>query len=120
MAELAAAGIVDSTSLSSLRLGQVQTCGVALIRRPHAHVRTTSSPLHVLLASILLVFHARRRMSVLQSDSVLTSNDLLQDLIAKHRQAELNYQVVAQSAEEVRDIENAPAVSSESYLPKSA
>lgn len=58
-------------------------------------------------------------MSALQSDPVLTSNDLLRDLIAIHSQTELNYQVVAQSPEDVQDIENAPAVSMWPYLLKS-
>ena len=110
---------MDSTSLPSLRLDQIQTSRVTLIRWSHAHVRTASSPLHVLLAAILLVFHAGSRMSALQSDPVLTSNDLLRDLIAIHSQTELNYQVVAQSAEDVQDIENAPAVSMWPYLLKS-
>jgi hypothetical protein len=50
-------------------------------------------------------------MSAPQSDSGLTSNDLLHDLVAKHSQTEVNYQIVAQFAEDVQDIENAPSVS---------
>jgi hypothetical protein len=55
-------------------------------------------------------------MSSLQPDSGPTSNDLLHDLVAKHAQAEVNYQIVAQSAEQVQNIENAPSVSMGPYL----
>ena len=58
-------------------------------------------------------------MSNPQSDSGSTSNDLLESLIAEHTPAALNYQIVAQSAEDVQNIENAPAVSMEPYLLKS-
>ena len=57
-------------------------------------------------------------MSILQ-DSDLTSNDLLRSLVAKHASATLNYQIIAQSAEDVQNIENAPAVSMGPYLLKS-
>ncbi|HZP04710.1 MAG TPA: hypothetical protein VFB43_07415 [Terracidiphilus sp.] len=58
-------------------------------------------------------------MSALQPDSGLTSNDLLHDLVAKHSQAAVNYQIVAQSAEEIQDLENAPSVSMGPYLLRS-
>ncbi len=58
-------------------------------------------------------------MSIQQYDSGFTSNDLLESLIAEHTPAALNYQIVAQSAEDVRNIENAPAVSMGPYLIKS-
>jgi len=58
-------------------------------------------------------------MSVPQGDSGPTSNDLLHHLVAKHAQAEVNYQIVAQSAEDVENIENAPAVSIGPYLLRS-
>jgi hypothetical protein len=58
-------------------------------------------------------------MTALQFDSGLTSNDLLHDLAAKHSRAEMNYQIVAQSAEDMQDLENAPAVSIGPYLLKS-
>jgi DNA-binding protein H-NS len=45
-----------------------------------------------------------------------TSNDLLQDLLGKRSVAALNYQIVAQSAEDVQNIQNAPAVSIGPYL----
>jgi hypothetical protein len=48
--------------------------------------------------------------------SVRTSNDLLHELLAKHSVATLNYQIVAQSAEDVQNIQNAPAVSIGPYL----
>ena len=50
------------------------------------------------------------------NDSARTSNDLLRDLIAKHAKAPPNYQIVAQSAEEVQNIQNSPSVSMAPYL----
>lgn len=58
-------------------------------------------------------------MSTLQGESGPTSNDLLHDLVAKHYGADVNYQIVVQSADDVQDIENAPAVSIGPYLLKS-
>ena len=58
-------------------------------------------------------------MSIQQYDSGPTSNDLLESLTAEHTPAALNYQIVAQSAEDVQNIENAPAVSMGPYLLKS-
>lgn len=45
-----------------------------------------------------------------------TSNDLLLSLDGKHPQRLLNYKIVAQSAEEVENVQNAPAVSMGPYL----
>jgi hypothetical protein len=109
-------GIVDSTSVPTLRLGQIQTCGLALVRWAAWCLCIAPGSLHVLLAAILLLFHSRRRMIALQPDSRLTSNDLLLDLVAKQSQAEMNYQIVAQSAEDIQDLENASAVSIGPYL----
>ncbi len=50
-------------------------------------------------------------MSILISDWIHTSNDLLRRLMAKHPSTAPNYRVVAQSAEEIQSVENAPAVS---------
>lgn len=58
-------------------------------------------------------------MSTLENDSGPTSNVPLRRLVAKPSLPDLNYQVVAQSADEVQDIENAPAVSMVPYLLKS-
>lgn len=58
-------------------------------------------------------------MSAPQDDFGLTSNDLLHKLVARHGPAEANYQVVAQSDEDLQNIENAPAVSIGPYLDKS-
>ncbi len=49
-------------------------------------------------------------MSIQQHDSGPTSNDLLESLIAGHTPAAPNYRIVAQSAEDVENLENAPAV----------
>ena len=58
-------------------------------------------------------------MSTLEYDSGPTSNDLLHRLVAKQSPPELNYQIVAQSADDVQDTENAPAVSMAPHLLKS-
>ncbi len=58
-------------------------------------------------------------MSIPQHDSGPTSNDLLESLVVKRTPAALNYQIVAQSAEDIQNIENAPAVSMGPYLLKS-
>lgn len=49
-------------------------------------------------------------------DSGRTSNDLLRDLVGKHKPAALNYQIIAQNAEDPREVQNAPAVSMGPYL----
>jgi hypothetical protein len=72
--------------------------------------------LHVLLAALLLGFDARRRMNALQSESGPTSNDLLHELVARQSRTDVHGRIVAQSAEDVRDIEDAPAVSAEPVL----
>jgi len=51
-----------------------------------------------------------------QYSSTHTSNDVLFDLEEEQSQRSLNYEIVAQSAEEVQDIQNAPAVSMGPYL----
>jgi hypothetical protein len=45
-----------------------------------------------------------------------TTNDLLFDLDPGRLRTALNYQIVAQSTEEVQDIQNAPAISMGPYL----
>jgi hypothetical protein len=45
-----------------------------------------------------------------------TPNDLLFSLDAERSRISPNYEIVAQSAEEVRDVDNAPAVSMGPYL----
>jgi len=45
-----------------------------------------------------------------------TSNDLLFSLEGEHSRKTLNYEIVAQSVEEVQDIQNAPSVSMGPYL----
>lgn len=45
-----------------------------------------------------------------------TSNDLLLRLASEHPPRVLNYSVIAQSADEVQDIKNAPSVSMGPYL----
>jgi len=48
-------------------------------------------------------------MSIQQYDSGPTSNDLLERLVAESGPPALNYQIVAQSAEDMQNIENAHA-----------
>lgn len=84
--------------------------------RAFGYVYATTRSLHVLLAAILLAFDAGARMSGVVEDSVRTSNDLLRELAAKHTTGALNYQIVAQSVEDVRNVDNAPAVSVAPYL----
>jgi hypothetical protein len=51
--------------------------------------------------------------------SLETSNDLLFTLHGVYSPRPLNYEIVAQSADEVRDIRNAPALSMGTYLEES-
>ncbi|MGC1297645.1 MAG: hypothetical protein WA869_21645, partial [Alloacidobacterium sp.] len=51
-----------------------------------------------------------------QYSSSYTSNDLLFGLDGGRSRRSLNYEIVAQSAEEVQDTQNAPAVSMGPYL----
>lgn len=57
-----------------------------------------------------MVFLARRRMSTLQYDSGPTSNDLLRRLVEKHTPATQKFQIIVQNADDVQNIENAPAI----------
>lgn len=45
-----------------------------------------------------------------------TSNDLLFRLVAENSRRTMNYTVIAQSADEVQDVQNAPSVSMGPYL----
>jgi hypothetical protein len=49
-------------------------------------------------------------------NELLTSNDLLRSELAEHASTSLIYQIVAQSAEDMRSVNNAPAVSMGPYL----
>jgi hypothetical protein len=55
-------------------------------------------------------------VSSLEVDLGSTSNESLHRLAAKQSQPELNYHIVAQNADDVQNIENAPAVSMVPYL----
>ena len=48
--------------------------------------------------------------------AVTTSNDLLLRLVMEHSLIAMNYTVIAQSAEEVQNIQNAPSISMGAYL----
>jgi len=58
-------------------------------------------------------------MSIEQYDSGPTSNNLLERRIAENTLTALNYLIVAQSVEDIRNTDNAPAVSMEPYLLRS-
>ena len=58
-------------------------------------------------------------MSILISEWIHTSDDLLRRLMAKHTSAVPNYQIISQSAEDVQNINNSPAVSMGPYLVES-
>jgi hypothetical protein len=58
-------------------------------------------------------------MSTALYDSGATSNDLLHKLVAKNADITPNYQIVVQSADDVQNIENAPAITMGPYLLKS-
>jgi len=45
-----------------------------------------------------------------------TTNDLLFDLDPERSRTALNYEIVAQSAEDLQDVQNAPAISMGQYL----
>ena len=49
-------------------------------------------------------------MSTLQYDSGPTSNDLLRRLVEKHTPATQKFQIIVQNADDVQNIENAPAI----------
>lgn len=83
------------------------------------HVCSSAGALHVLLATLLLVLETSRGMSILISDWLHTSNDLLRSLTEKYVPAPPGYHVIAQSAEEVQNLENAPALSMQQYLQES-
>lgn len=55
-------------------------------------------------------------MTTPQYPSSHTSNDLLFNLNEQDSEKSLNYGIIAQSAEEVQDVQNAPAVSMGPYL----
>jgi hypothetical protein len=58
-------------------------------------------------------------MSILISDWLHTSNDLLRRLTEKHVPTPPGYHVIAQAVEEVQNLENAPALSMQKYLEES-
>jgi hypothetical protein len=51
---------VDSASVPALQFCEIQTGGVAVIRWPVGDVRIAAGSLHVLLATVLLDYFARR------------------------------------------------------------
>ena len=73
----------------------------------------------MLFPPILLVFASRSRMTNISNESGPTSNDLLRTLMDRNSDLNPQYEIVAQSAEEVQSIDNAPAISMGPYLLKS-
>lgn len=103
-------------NVPSLHLHPIQISRTAAMRWISCYVCTSTRSLQVLLAALLLVFHGSRRVRPPYPASVLTSDHLLHELLAERSVAALNYQIVAQSAEDVQNIQNAPAVSIGPYL----
>lgn len=58
-------------------------------------------------------------MSILTPDWIPASNDLLQGPTEGYAPPPPGYHVIAQTAEEVQNVENAPAISMEPYLQES-
>ena len=63
--------------------------------------------------------YERRNMDNARSPSGDTSNDVLFRLEALHSTDTLNYRIIAQSEGEVRDIQNAPAISMSRFITES-
>jgi hypothetical protein len=125
--------------MSQLQFGHIQGGRVAFVRRFTQHVCVEACALRVLLETILLVRlsrpapslkypHTGRRglrpfiygkKNCMELSSNLTSNDLLLRLLSERPHEAMNYTVIAQSANEVQDIQNAPSVSMGSYLASS-
>jgi hypothetical protein len=99
--------------MPSLQIREIQTRRIALRRWTAWLIFSPSRSLQVLLAAVLLGLPARRGMSIQEYNSGPTSNDLLESRVAENASAALNDPVGAQSAEDVPNIENAPAVSTE-------
>ena len=58
-------------------------------------------------------------MTLQISDWIHTSNDLLRRLMEKYAHPPPGYHIIAQSVEDVLNVENAPAISMEPYLQES-
>lgn len=101
--------------MPSLQLQKVQACRIAFFRWLTRYVVSPTGPLHVLLAALLLAYNASTGMSPQRSACNPTSNDLLFNL-GSGRTKPRNYEIVAQSVDDIRDIQNAPAVSMGPYL----
>lgn len=106
---------MDKANVPSLQLQKVQACRRAFVRWLARYVVSPTGPLRVLLAPLLLVYDASPGMSLPRSVSNPTSNDLLLNL-ASGRAKPRNYAIVAQNVDDIRDIQNAPAVSMGPYL----
>jgi hypothetical protein len=116
LADLAAPGVVAATHVPPLHFRSIQTGRVAFVRWFGFHVCASTGSLHVLLAALLLVFDPRCSMSGQFNNSGSTPDDLVSEAGVRHSPVALNYQIVAQSLEDVRNIQNAPAVSMGPYL----
>ena len=81
--------------------------------KDHAQLTEHGEPSFVESPREAVIFHGRAHSS---HD---TSNDLLFTLHGVYSPRPLNYEIVAQSADEVQDIRNAPALSMGPYLEES-
>jgi hypothetical protein len=116
LADLAAPSVVAATHVPPLHFRSIQTGRVAFVRLVGFHVCASTGSLHVLLAALLLVFDPKYSMSVQFNNSGLPPDDLVSEACLRNSPVALSYQIVAQSLEEVRNIQNAPAVSMAPYL----
>jgi len=82
-------------------------------------VCSSTRSLYVLLAALLLALEASCAMSILITDWLHTSDDLLRRPTEKCDPMPAGYHIVAQSAEEIQNLENAPALSMQRYLEES-
>jgi hypothetical protein len=93
---------------------------ILLVCKKEAQIKCDSSSVEVThedeADSFMLIQREEDLMNDPQYPFGHTSNDLLFSLEEENSRKQHNYEVVAQSAEEVQDIENAPAVSMGPYL----
>jgi hypothetical protein len=109
---LAAESALVAAKVPSLQIRSIQTRRVARLRWTARLIFSSSRALQILLAAVLLGLPARRRMSIQKYHSSPTSNDLLESRIAENTST-LHGPVGAQSAEDVPNIDDVPAVSTE-------
>jgi hypothetical protein len=114
---------MDSAEMSSVQFHRVQVSRAGVAGQGTRSVSTSRHPLRQLLAAVLLVCKGKFIMNNEDGatsnpgfSSGHTSNDLLFRLRPESSQKSLNYEIVAQSSDEVQDVRNAPPFSIGPYL----